>query len=322
MNSTDSSETDGITPSVRHLVIDEAGGQRIDNYLIGLLKGVPKSRVYRMLRKGEVRVNGGRIKPTYRLVDGDKVRIPPVREASQTPRPSVGSRDLQRLADAVIFENDDLLVLNKPSGIAVHGGSGISFGVIEGLRQLRGDAQLELAHRLDRETSGCLLIAKGRRSLLELHAALRERMVKKRYAVLVHDGWPAKTRTVKLPLHRFVTASGERRVRVSKEGKPSRTDFEVVETALHATWVRARPQTGRTHQIRVHAAATGHAVVGDEKYASAAQRALAAELGIRRLCLHAEGLTLSFGGDQLRFSSPLPDDFRTAWAALETARDG
>jgi len=301
--------------------ITDAAGQRIDNYLLGLLHGVPKSRVYQMLRKGEVRVNGGRIKPTYRLAAGDSVRIPPVRESARAEKPPAGTRDLQRLADAVIFENDHMLVLNKPSGIAVHGGSGVSFGVIEGLRQMRPGQPLELAHRLDRETSGCLLVAKGRAALLELHAGLRERSVKKRYAVLVHGVWPRKTRTVGLPLHRYVTASGERRVRVAKVGKPSRTDFEIVEAAADATWLRARPHTGRTHQIRVHAAASGHAVAGDEKYAPAAQLILAAQLGIRRLCLHAEGLTLSFAGEQLRFTSPLPEEFQLAWEKLSQNPD-
>ncbi|MCZ6711694.1 MAG: RluA family pseudouridine synthase [Gammaproteobacteria bacterium] len=307
--------------AVRNLEITEAAGQRVDNYLLGLLKGVPKSRIYQMLRKGEVRVNSGRIKPTYRLVSGDSIRIPPVRGGVPGASAAIGTRDLERLEAAVIFENDAILVLNKPAGIAVHGGSGISFGVIEGLRQLRPDASLELAHRLDRETSGCLLVAKGRPALLELHAALRERAVKKRYAVLVSGQWPRKTRTVRLGLHRFVTASGERRVRVAQSGKPSRTDFEVIESADHATWLRARPHTGRTHQIRVHTAASGHAVMGDTKYAPASQQRLAAELGIRGLCLHAEGLTLSFAGEQLRLSCPIPDDFRRGWEALRQYGD-
>jgi 23S rRNA pseudouridine955/2504/2580 synthase len=307
--------------AVRHVEISEAAGQRVDNYLLGLLKGVPKSRIYQMLRKGEVRVNSGRIKPTYRLSTGDRIRIPPVRESVAGAPMAPGARDLERLEAAVIFENDAIMVLNKPAGIAVHGGSGISFGVIEGLRQLRPGERLELAHRLDRETSGCLLVAKGRAALLELHAGLRERTVKKRYAVLVSGQWPRQTRTVRLGLHRFVTASGERRVRVAQSGKPSRTDFEVVESADHATWLRARPYTGRTHQIRVHAAASGHAVIGDAKYASGSQQRFAAALGIRGLCLHAEGLTLSFGGEQLRFSSPMPDDFQRGWEALRQYRD-
>jgi 23S rRNA pseudouridine955/2504/2580 synthase len=301
---------------VRHLEITEAAGQRVDNYLLGLLKGVPKSRIYQMLRKGEVRVNSGRVKPTYRLATGDRIRIPPVRESVAGASVAVGTRDLERLEAAIIFENDAIMVLNKPAGVAVHGGSGISFGVIESLRQLRPGERLELAHRLDRETSGCLLVAKSRPALLELHAGLRERAVKKRYAVLVSGRWPRKTRTVRLGLHRFVTASGERRVRVAQSGKPSRTDFEVVEFADHASWLRARPTTGRTHQIRVHAAASGHAVIGDTKYASAPQQRFATTLGIRGLCLHAEGLTLSFGGEQLRFSCPIPDDFQGAWEAL------
>jgi len=324
MKSIDGGESDGISEgkaSVRHVEIDSAAGQRLDNYLLGQLKGVPKSRIYQMVRKGEVRVNGGRSKPTYRLLLGDKLRIPPVRASAPGAELAVGTRDLQRLESSIVFENDDLLVLNKPSGIAVHGGSGVSFGVIEALRQLRPAMQLELAHRLDRETSGCLLIAKGRRALLELHAGLRDRTVKKRYAVLVHGQWPRKMRSVKLSLHSYVTPGGERRVRVAQAGKPSRTDFEVTAATAQASWLRARPQTGRTHQIRVHAAASGHAVVGDEKYATDAQRELCTALGIRRLCLHAEGLTVSFEGAELRFSCPLPEDFLGAWEALSQYGD-
>ena len=316
MKSKNPADGASATHDVRHVEIVDAAGQRMDNYLIGLLRGVPKSRIYQMVRKGEVRVNGGRIKPTYRLAIGDRVRIPPVRERHKSQPQVVGSRDLQRLAEAIVFENDEILVLNKPAGMAVHGGSGVSFGVIEALRQLRPGVRLELAHRLDRDTSGCLVIAKRRASLLKLHADLRDGAVKKRYAVLVCGVWPRKTRTVGLALHRFVSASGERRVRVARDGKPSRTDFDIVEAGPSASWLRARPKTGRTHQIRVHAAASGHAVLGDEKYAPPAQLALAARLGIRRLCLHAEGITLSLAGEELRLRCPLPEDFRQAWIAL------
>lgn len=308
-----------VPTSVQYFDVGEETGQRIDNYLVARLPGVPKSRIYRMLRRGEVRVNGGRIKPTYRLSSGDRVRVPPLRHPLSRP-PDVGPRDLARIEASIIFEDERLLVLNKPSGMAVHGGSGISFGIIEGLRQLRPDARLELAHRLDRDTSGCLLVAKGRRSLLEMHAALRERTMRKRYAVLVHGRWPSHLRTVRLPLLKYTTATGERRVRVDAEGKPSRTDFEVIRRSERATWLVAHLHTGRTHQIRVHAMANSHPVVGDDKYARPEQKALESRLGISRMCLHAEGITLMMAGEKLKFSCPVPDSFAAAWDLL--SQDG
>lgn len=301
--------------SVRYFDVGEEAGQRIDNYLVARLPGVPKSRIYRMLRRGEVRVNGGRIKPTYRLSSGDRVRVPPLRLPLNRP-PAFGQRDLARIEASIIFENERLLVLNKPGGMAVHGGSGVSFGIIEGLRELRPGARLELAHRLDRDTSGCLLVAKGRQALLEIHAALRERAVGKRYAVLVHGRWPGRVRSVRLPLKKYTTSTGERRVRVDAAGKPSRTDFEVMRRSDAATWLAAHLHTGRTHQIRVHAMATGYPVVGDEKYAGPEQTSLERRLGISGMCLHAEGITLSLGGEKLKFSCPVPDSFAAAWDLL------
>ena len=308
---------DKLANQVRYVDVDEAEGQRIDNFLLGLLAGVPRSRVYRLLRKGEVRVNGGRVKATYRLRAADRVRIPPVRMPAKGASPGAAPRALlSGLEQAIISEDEDLLVLNKPAGLAVHGGSGITFGVIEALRQLRPQAKLELAHRLDRDTSGCLVVAKSSAALRELHAALRERVVKKRYAVLVHGNWPASRTSVRLRLHRFVTASGERRVRVADQGKPSRTEFQVVARAPHATWVNAFPHTGRTHQIRVHAAASDNPIVGDSKYRPDTLQALESELGISRLCLHAERLVLPLRGEQLKFSAPPPAEFTSAWEAL------
>jgi 23S rRNA pseudouridine955/2504/2580 synthase len=309
---------DKSTNRVRYVEVDQAQGQRIDNFLLGLLTGVPRSRVYRLLRKGEVRVNGGRVKATYRLREADRVRIPPVRmevrgEGAVAPVPRVQAR---ALASSIIHEDADLLVLNKPAGLAVHGGSGIALGIIEALRQMRAEPGLELAHRLDRDTSGCLLIARSPSALRELHAALRERTVKKRYAALVHGIWPTKRNTVRLRLHKYVTPSGERRVRVSDQGKPSRTDFHVVATASRATWVSAFPHTGRTHQIRVHAASSGNPIVGDSKYRPDALRAMELELGIDGLCLHAEKLVLPFRGDWLKFVCSPPSAFVSAWEAL------
>jgi 23S rRNA pseudouridine955/2504/2580 synthase len=304
---------------VRRLRVSGADGQRIDNYLLRVLKGLPRSRIYRMLRSGEVRVNGGRVRPGHRLADGDEVRIPPLRGLAGTDderEVHIGHALLDALSRSVVFEDDGLLVLNKPAGMPVHGGSGLSFGVIEALRRLRPEADLGLAHRLDRDTSGCLLVAKTRAVLLELHRGLRERNVKKRYRLIVHGAWPRRLATVQLPLTRYVTASGERRVRVSADGKASRTDFAVVAAAPRATLLTARLHTGRTHQIRVHAQASGHPVVGDEKYASDAQLAQARELGIRRLCLHAEALVLHLDGVRRRFEVPPPQDFEAAWRAL------
>ena len=278
--------------------------------------GVPRSRVYRLLRKGEVRVNGGRVKATYRLCEADRVRIPPVRiTASGDPTP-VPRGQLQHLDQAIIHEDEALLVLNKPAGLAVHGGSGITYGVIEALRQLRQDSKLELVHRLDRDTSGCLVIAKQRSALRELHAVMREREVKKRYSALVHGAWPSKRVTVQLRLHRYVTASGERRVRVSDQGKASRTEFQVVARAAAATWVTAFPHTGRTHQIRVHAAASGNPIVGDSKYRPDALQDLESRLGVTGLCLHAERLSFEFRGERLKFSCAPPKSFALAWEAL------
>lgn len=315
-------DTQANRPAARRLIVRQDAGQRVDNFLMRELKGLPRSRIYRMLRTGEVRVNGGRVKPTHRLEPGDEVRIPPLFGLEGGGRESafIGSGLLGSLERAVVFEDEDLLVLNKPAGMPVHGGSGLSFGVIEALRRLYPDADLGLAHRLDRDTSGCLLVAKSRRVLLELHRALREREVKKRYVAAVHGVWPRRLTTVRLPLERYLTSSQERRVRVAAAGKASRTDFAILEQAGQGTLLEARLHTGRTHQIRVHAQASGHPVVGDEKYAGRDQLALAQALGIRRLCLHASELVLLREGRRVRFEAPLPEDFIAAWAALAGAQ--
>jgi 23S rRNA pseudouridine955/2504/2580 synthase len=312
-----------VPPRARRLIVTQADGQRIDNFLLRELKGLPRSRVYSMLRSGEVRVNGGRVKPGHRLADGDEVRIPPVHgfsDQARTDTPAfIGAAVLDALSVAVVHEDDDLLVLNKPAGMPVHGGSGLAFGVIEGLRRLRPGDELALVHRLDRDTSGCLLVAKRRSVLLALHGALRDRTVKKTYRLIAHGAWPRRTRSVQLPLERYVTASGERRVRVAAAGKASRTDFAVLDRADRATLLEARLHTGRTHQIRVHALASGHAVVGDQKYASDAQLDEARGLGIHRLCLHAESLVFVHEDRRRRFEVPAPDDFVAAWRVYASA---
>ncbi len=286
----------------RIVEVDAEDGQRLDNFLLGALKGVPRPRVYRMLRRGEVRVNGGRCKPGQRLVRGDRVRIPPHRRSGSDEAPPPKSA-AEALLQRVLYEDDDLLVIDKPSGRAVHGGSGVSFGVVEALRQTH--PRVELAHRLDRDTSGCLMLAKNRRTLLKLHDAFRSQAVGKRYEVVVAGTWPAKLRRVDAPLQRYALPSGERRVRVAGDGEVARTDFEVVaRLALPATWLAAFPKTGRTHQIRVHAAASGHPVLGDDKY-GVRYGALAAP----RLMLHASRLRLVLDGRSLRFEAPLPEAF-------------
>ncbi len=309
-----------VERAVQHVTVDLDAGQRIDNFLLRELSGVPRSRVYRMVRKGEVRVNGRRIGPYYKLRAGDVVRVPPWHGAPQALAAQVPGWQLDRLEGAVLFEDDALMVVNKPAGLAVHGGSGIQLGLIEILRQQRPELdRLALVHRLDRDTSGCLLLAKTRPALLAMHRAFREGQVRKTYDLLVHGGWPRRVRTVSLKLSRYVTASGERRVRVDASGKASRTDFEIERRSDRVSWLRAHPQTGRTHQIRVHAQAEGHPLVGDEKYASEAQLGQARAAALNRLYLHARVLTLPEAAGGHRFEVPAPDDFEVAWEKMRGA---
>ena len=305
--------------NARIVEIDEDAGQRIDNFLVKNLKNVPTSRVYKMVRKGEVRVNGGRIKPTYRLKSGDKVRIPPHRAGAPQTQAFIADSQQQRLNDAIIYEDSKLLVINKPAGLAVHGGSGVSYGVIEALRQSRPEQTLELVHRIDRDTSGCLLISKKRSALVYLHQLLREGQISKQYSLLVHGQWPKEWSSVRLPLQRFLTASGERRVRVDAAGKPCRTDFSVESRGNCATMLRAQLHTGRTHQIRVHTFATGHGVVGDQKYAEPQLQRLCEVRGVRRLCLHAQQISFNWEGRELSLESPQPDDILAAWHNINQA---
>ena len=303
--------------SATHRVITDHAGQRLDNFLLGLLKGVPRARIYSMLRKGEVRVNGGRCRPSRRLAPGDVVRIPPVRaprrndDRGQARGDEAGPRRL-RLDTAVLYEDEHLMVLNKPAGIAVHGGSGVSLGVIEALRAMRPEGTYELIHRLDRDTSGCLAIAKDRATLLKHHAAFREGRVKKSYDLVVHGRWPRRLRAIRAPLLRYVLPNGERRVRPDAAGMPARTDLEPIDVRDTATWLRAFPKTGRTHQIRVHAATAGHPIVGDMKYADRGARIP----GVNRLMLHASSLTLPLGDGRRRFEAPLDASFLEVWEML------
>ncbi|ACT06469.1 pseudouridine synthase, RluA family [Dickeya chrysanthemi Ech1591] len=302
-------------PTVQFLTISaEEAGQRIDNFLRTQLKGVPKSMIYRILRKGEVRVNKKRIKPEYKLQDGDEVRIPPVRQSEREEAAVSASLDkVSALADCILYEDDHLLLLNKPSGTAVHGGSGLSFGVIEGLRALRPDARfLELVHRLDRDTSGVLLVAKKRSALRSLHEQLRGKGMQKDYLALVRGQWQSHCKSVQAPLLKNVLQSGERIVRVNSEGKPSETLFKVEERFDCATLVRASPVTGRTHQIRVHTQYAGHPIAFDDRYGDRDFDAQLTGTGLKRLFLHAQALRFEHPhtGEMLRIEAPLDEALR------------
>lgn len=291
-------------------------GQRIDNFLVKTLKDVPKSRVYKMIRKGEVRVNGGRVKPTRKLALADQVRIPPVTRRAAADPAFIGSRQLERLEQAILHEDGRLLVVNKPAGLAVHGGSGVSFGLIEGLRRLRPGADLELVHRLDRDTSGCLLVSKRRSTLRGLHEQIRAGSLGKSYLAIVHGRWPDTLSRVDASLTRYVSGNGERRVRVDPAGKSCLTVFGVEARARDATLLNAELHTGRTHQIRVHCQAAGHSIMGDEKYASDAEQALDRSLNVGRLCLHAARISIPGTDGAETYAAPLPADFRAVWDQL------
>ncbi|HKU15845.1 MAG TPA: RluA family pseudouridine synthase [Steroidobacteraceae bacterium] len=300
-------------------------GQRLDNFLLRTLGAVPRSLVYRILRTGEVRVNGRRAKPAYRLAAGDRVRLPPVQGAGRKvdAEVRVPSRSLREfVAAAVVYEDRDLIVINKPAGVAVHGGSGVSFGVIEALRALHPQLkEIELVHRLDRETSGCLLIAKRRAVLRDLHAQLRERAMQKRYLALVVGRWPFGTKTIDLPLKTNLKQGGERVVRVHSEGQHAETTFKPLEQfAKIATLLDIDLGTGRTHQIRVHAAHAGYPVAGDEKYGDREQDARLHELGLSRMFLHAASLTFRKGGEPFSVAAPLPPELEAVLERLRTIK--
>ncbi len=299
-------------------------GQRLDNYLVTRLKGVPKSAVYRVIRKGEVRVNKGRAKPERRLVQGDLVRVPPLRMAEIVPPPAPGRSLINHLQEAVLYDKDGLLIVDKPAGLAVHGGSGVNLGLIEALRQMPGHhGFLELVHRLDKETSGCVMIARKRSVLKLFQEALRQRSgIKKTYLALAQGRWPKGLSEVGVPLKRFVQQSGDRIVRVSTEGKASLTRFQVVESYRDATLLRASPITGRTHQIRVHAQHSGCPLVGDEKYGDTPLNQTLKELGCRRLFLHAISLEIKLEAwEPLFIEAAVPSDLRHFLLQLPKTRD-
>ena len=312
---------DGSVAGVQMRVVREGeAGQRIDNFLFTALKGVPKSLIYRILRTGEVRVNKGRVKPPYRLQAGDVLRIPPLRLAEPGVPQIIPTRRLDELRAVVLHEDADLLVLDKPSGWAVHGGSGVPYGIIEALRAARTDLpDLELVHRIDRETSGCLLLAKNRSTLLALHDMLRSGGIEKRYLALVKGQWPAKLRRVDVALQKNILQSGERMVAGGDEGKDSITDFSVRTLYKGASLMEARLLTGRTHQVRVHAQHVGHPLAGDPKYGDADFNKYMKKRGLKRLFLHAQSLRFQLPGNarMLNLRAPLPPDLQHVLDSME-----
>ncbi|MFT7300292.1 MAG: 23S rRNA pseudouridine955/2504/2580 synthase [Porticoccus sp.] len=313
-------DTQASSVSVKFVdITEDQAGQRIDNFLLAKLKGVPRSRVYRILRKGEVRVNSSRVKPEYKLQGGDKVRIPPVRVAEREAPVGPGPK-LQRLLERnVIYENAVLLVINKPAGLAVHGGSGVSLGLIEALRATRpSHSFLELVHRLDRETSGCLIIAKKRSALRYMQDEMRARRVVKVYQALSTGRWPRGMRRIDMPLLKSELKSGERVVRVNPEGKASVTHFSVLQRFDKATFMEVTLETGRTHQIRVHSQFAGCPLAGDEKYGNDECNRQMKVLGLKRMFLHAAKLEFrSPEGGKIRVEAPLPDELVQVLATLE-----
>lgn len=295
---------------VRKVAVDrERAGQRIDNFLRSELPGVPKGRLYRLLRRGEVRVNGGRVRAEYKLMEGDEVRVPPARIREEGAPPS--AKKASDMLDRVLYEDKRLLVLNKPTGVAVHGGSGISHGVIELLRHARPDLkELALVHRIDRETSGCLVMAKRRSALRDLHERFREGKVEKNYLALVVGDWQLGEQLIDAPLFVQNRRNGERHVVVSgKEGKSAQTRVSLSRTYGNYSLLLCAPLTGRTHQIRVHLDHAEHPIAGDERYGDDEANKKAKKFGLKRLFLHAQSIAFTGDtGNDLHFTAPLADD--------------
>ena len=295
---------------------DEEDGQRLDNFLIRILKGVPKSHIYRIIRSGEIRINKKRAKPSTRLVAGDSIRLPPIRHSADKAIKVTASFE-RRLRECIIYEDDVLLVINKPSGIAVHGGSGISLGVIEALRKTRVDlSYLELVHRLDRETSGCLLLAKKRSFLRAVQALFETRDVEKTYWAILARAWIGpQSQWVDAPLQKNTLKSGERVVIVSEQGKAAKTEFKLLENYEKACWVEVHPHTGRTHQIRVHSVCLGHPIIGDDKYGQKDELLTDYTTKVR-LYLHARAIQFNLNGKQYCFQADLDEQFADTLSQL------
>jgi 23S rRNA pseudouridine955/2504/2580 synthase len=311
------------SPIVLRTITEDEAGQRIDNFLMRHFKSVPRSRVYRLLRKGEVRVNKKRVDAEYRMAAGDEIRLPPVRIADPN-EPGTPSSSLQALIEkSVIFQDKHLMVINKPPGVAVHGGSGMSFGVIEALRASRPRETLELVHRLDRDTSGCLCVARDRATLVALHALIRDSGMHKTYLGLVSGSWQLGTKRIDAPLATDGRSHGERHVRVAAAGKNSVSVFKPVQFfASAATLMEVDIPTGRTHQIRVHAAFAGHPLLGDDKYGDRDRNAEFKRLGLKRIFLHAQSVAFDWPGSGVPFhvSAPLPDDLAAVLDAITVTK--
>jgi len=306
-----------LAPAIQWVTVDAAhAGQRLDNFLLRLCKGVPKSHIYKAVRVGEVRVNKGRVTVDYRLVQSDVVRIPPLRLPAAGVPKSVPASEFP-----VVFEDDALIIIDKPAGVAVHGGSGVAFGVIEQLRAARREMRfLELVHRLDRETSGLLMVAKKRSALLALHAMLREGCGEKHYLALVEGAWVNERQHIRLALTKWTTRSGERRVKIDPQGQAAHTIVTLKQRLGDYSLVDAELRTGRAHQIRVHVAASGFPIVGDDKYGHDESRAQFVRLGFARMFLHAHRLVLPhpISGKPLQVEAPLPAACRKLLSKLET----
>lgn len=299
----------------------EEAGQRLDNFLLRHASGVPKTRVYRAIRKGEVRVNKGRSKPEYRVQAGDTVRVPPLRMHEPAPLGRPSDAWEQRIREAILLDNADLLVINKPTGLAVHGGSGVRLGLIEALRSLfPQERYLELVHRLDRDTSGLVLVAKNATVLRALHEQLRKDSVDKRYLALVAGKWPAYQKSVSAPLAKRHTPSGERIVKVASEGKAAKTEMRVLERLPDATLIEAKPISGRTHQIRVHTQHVGHPILGDTKYQNDQSQAIGATAGLKRLFLHAKAISFELRGERYKLECPLDKELQSVLSRLRSQR--
>lgn len=300
-------------------VTDDESGQRIDNFLIKRCSGVPRSHVYRLIRKGEVRVDGKRVKQTRKLLAGELVRIPPIR-VQQSADVSVPDKLAAAAGRAIVFEHQDFLLVNKPPGIAVHGGSGLAFGFIDAIRQCLKEPRLELAHRLDKATSGCLLIGRSLKSNRQLQDLFRQRSISKRYLALVDGRWPEEVSLVDVPLKKNVEMAGERRVTVDPDGQEARTHFSIRQRYSRATLMDVELDTGRTHQIRVHARHTGHAVVGDTRYGDNGSNTRFRQAGLARLYLHSSELVFDWQGERIAVQAPVDAAWEESLAALENDR--
>ena len=288
-------------------------GQRLDNFLFKQLGNVPRTRIYRIIRKGEVRVNKKRCKPEYKLQIGDQVRIPPLQLTHErAPDPQPPPRLLRQLEQAILFENPHLLIVDKPAGLAVHSGSGVRYGIIDAMRRLRPDDEIELVHRLDRDTSGCLLFARNRQSLLALQSMLMDKTLVKHYCAVVKGNWPREVIEVNLPLKKYHLPNGERRMRVDSSGKPALSRVQLLQSGPQFSVIRVELVSGRTHQIRVHCQAQGHEIAGDDKYGDAEFNRSMRRRGVRRLMLHAASLELPHSDytPEIVINAPLPAEFQ------------